>query len=79
MSFQLAKFSQGALLRNVADPEVRGGVCVALCDIWLKSILDNPKVEPPHRMAFMASAMGGDVAPEDIPALRFALPLTRAG
>jgi hypothetical protein len=31
-------FRQGELLKNVTDPEVRTGVCAALCDFWLRAI-----------------------------------------
>ena len=31
-------FVQGLLLKNVTDPEVRDGVCAALCDFWLRAI-----------------------------------------
>jgi hypothetical protein len=31
-------FMQAQLLKNVTDPEVRNGVCAALCDFWLRTI-----------------------------------------
>jgi hypothetical protein len=55
--FLLATFRQADLLRNETDPEVRRGVCVALCDIWLESFLKKPLVDPIHRMAFLATSI----------------------
>ena len=47
--FDLASFQQARLLRS--DEE---GVCVALCDFWLRTFLDQPSVLPRHRMAYLA-------------------------
>jgi hypothetical protein len=55
--FGIATFSQADLLRAETDAELRAGICVALCDIWLQSFLSKPKVDAHHRMAFLATSM----------------------
>ena len=57
-SFIIATFSQSRLLAHETDPEVRGGICVALCDYWLQSFLNKPNVEPQHRMQYLAAMFG---------------------
>lgn len=47
----LTDFSQGTLLRNtVTDPLTRNGICVALCDYWLKLIKTSPSESPADRL-----------------------------
>lgn len=53
--FTLASFSQSRLLRSETDPEIRQGVCVALCDRWLQSFLDKPQASPEQRMQHLAA------------------------
>ena len=48
--FTLYDFSQDVLLDGNPDPEARKGVCVALCDFWLKNIMDNVSEPPPRRL-----------------------------
>ncbi len=53
--FTLAPFRQGALLTHETDPEVAGGICVALCDTWLDAILSDPSGNPADRMQAMSA------------------------
>jgi hypothetical protein len=46
----LTPFNQGALLAGVADPQARGGVCVALCDRWLSLMKQANARSPEDRM-----------------------------
>lgn len=55
--FSLQPFSQNKLLSGVPDPVARQGVCVALCDLWLRSIKGNSAQSPAARM----SALGGGI------------------
>jgi hypothetical protein len=55
--FQLANFSQSALLKNEPDPEIRKGVCVALCDHWLAEIRARGNDPPAQRLARLAGLM----------------------
>ncbi len=52
--FTLAPFSQSALLRNETDPDIRGGVCVALCDYWLADIKSRSNDAPRDRLNRLA-------------------------
>ncbi len=45
MTFTLTRFQQGQFL-DASDPETRGGVCVALCDLWLQSLFQAPGAAP---------------------------------
>jgi hypothetical protein len=53
--FQLEPFSQSHLLRAETDPDLRGGVCVALCDYWLADIKWRPDDPPRLRLYRLAS------------------------
>jgi hypothetical protein len=55
--FQLEGFSQAALLQNETDPEIRNGVCVALCDHWLADIRSRPNDSPRDRLRRLANNM----------------------
>jgi len=48
--FSLTPFSQSDLLRTVADPALRRGVCVALCDFWLADVKPRPSRAPADRL-----------------------------
>jgi hypothetical protein len=48
--FQLAGFSQAHLLQNETDPDLRNGVCVALCDHWLNDIKARTDDAPANRL-----------------------------
>jgi hypothetical protein len=52
--FQLEPFSQSALLRNETDPDIRNGVCVALCDHWLVEVRRHGNDLPRQRLASLA-------------------------
>ena len=60
--FTVESFSQGQLLSQVADPSAKGGVCVALCDLWLQSIKANSAASPSARMAALAGRVNDAVA-----------------
>ena len=53
--FQLEPFSQSHLLLTETDPDLRGGVCVALCDYWLADIKWRPDDPPRLRLGRLAS------------------------
>jgi hypothetical protein len=53
--FQLVRFEQGRFLRNETDPDVAGGICVALCNAWLKAMLVKPDEAPERRMQMLAT------------------------
>jgi hypothetical protein len=55
--FQLEGFSQAVLLRNETDPEIRNGVCVALCDHWLADIKTRPDDSSRNRLRRLANNM----------------------
>jgi hypothetical protein len=55
--FSLARFSQSEQLRHETDPVLRQGVCVALCDYWLKIIKRLPDVPSVNRMRLLAQQM----------------------
>ena len=55
--FSLERFSQAVQLRHETDPELRLGVCVALCDHWLKIIKRLPDVPSVNRMRLLAQQM----------------------
>ncbi|MCS6931498.1 MAG: hypothetical protein NZM27_04740 [Acetobacteraceae bacterium] len=46
-----APFDQSDLLRGETHPAVRGGICVALCDQWLKLIRSGRARTPEERLA----------------------------
>lgn len=52
--FTLEQFSQSIMLRNETDPEIRRGVCVALCDYWLNEIKARPTDPPAGRLRRVA-------------------------
>lgn len=60
--FQLEPFSQAHLLRNETDPDLRGGVCVALCDHWLNAIKARPGAAPAGRLNALAGNYGSIAA-----------------
>jgi hypothetical protein len=49
-------FQQGQLLRGVTDPDVRGGVCVALCDFWLRSV-KTERLSPSDRLRVLTGRL----------------------
>jgi len=53
MTFTLTSFQQGRFL-DATDPETRDGVCVALCDLWLKSLFEAPGAAPRQRVQALA-------------------------
>lgn len=53
MTFTLTRFQQGQFL-DASDPETRGGVCVALCDLWLQSLFQAPGAAPRLRLQALA-------------------------
>ena len=52
--FQLAGFSQAHLLVNETDPDLKNGVCVALCDHWLNDIKARSNDAPVDRLSRLA-------------------------
>ena len=48
-------FRQEHLLKSVADPEVRGGACAALCDFWLRAIKTG-NASPDQRLRDLAGS-----------------------
>jgi hypothetical protein len=54
-------FRQGQLLQAVADPDVRGGVCVALCDFWLHSVRTE-QLQPAVRLQRLAARFAEVIA-----------------
>ena len=59
--FSLAPFSQSGLLQNEADPQIRQGVCVALCDFWLGNIKQRPADAPADRLSRAAGTFASIV------------------
>jgi hypothetical protein len=57
MTFSVASFHQGHYL-DATDPATRGGVCVALCDLWLESLFQAPAAAPRHRLQALAVDFG---------------------
>jgi hypothetical protein len=55
--FQLEPFSQSVLLRHESDPDIRNGVCVALCDYWLADIRARGNDPASRRLARLAGRM----------------------
>jgi len=54
-------FSQAILMQNVTDPEVRGGVCAALCDYWLHAIKTG-NATPDQRLQQLAGRLSEVIA-----------------
>lgn len=57
MPFTLTSFQQGNYLDG-SDPETRGGVCVALCDLWLETLFQAPGAAPRFRLQALAVDFG---------------------
>jgi len=57
MAIKLTSFHQGNYLDS-SDPTTRGGVCVALCDLWLQSLFQSPDAAPRHRLQALAVDFG---------------------
>jgi len=51
----LTGLSQAASLAGEQDPEVRRGICVALCDFWLESIRGQPNRSAGQRLQALAA------------------------
>jgi hypothetical protein len=59
--FSRYDFSQAILLQNVIDPDVRGGVCAALCDYWLYAIKTG-NATPDQRLRQLAGRLSQVIA-----------------
>ena len=55
--FKLYDFKQDKLLKGITDPEVQGGVCVALCDHWFQGLREHPKIAPDMRLQVLAGQL----------------------
>ena len=52
--FRLFPFQQSRLLQGISDPDVQGGVCVALCDHWFKGLKEHSGIAPDVRLHVLA-------------------------
>ena len=57
----LTPFDQSNLLVGVADPRVRDGICVALCDYWLALIKANTTRTPRERITELTRQAGSAI------------------
>ncbi len=55
---RLTPFNQGDLLKGVNHPDLRGGICVALCDHWLALMRDSRARTPEERMDLLKQRSG---------------------
>ncbi len=53
--FTLTAFSQSTLLQGETDPDIRNGICVALCDYWLSDVKQRSRDRPEDRLNRLAA------------------------
>lgn len=55
-TMRLVKFAQGELLKQATrDPDLRRGICAALCDFWLSRFRSKLEESPEDRLGFLRS------------------------